>query len=109
MSELTVVRKVQFDLEEKGRKRLRVREADPVVVEGERIPRKTQLLAIALRFDEMIIRGEVGTYAEIACLCGVSRARVSQIMGLVEMSKDDQNTILLASSSLPSRGSKTSP
>ena len=95
MSGPTVVRKVQFTLEEKGRKRLEPMGLEPVVVNGERIPRKTQLLAIALKFEEMLASGEVRNYAEIARRYGVSRARVSQIMGLLEMGGEEQDGVLL--------------
>jgi hypothetical protein len=44
------------------------------------IPYKTRLLALAYLFDDMIRRGDVKDYAEIARLGGVSRARISQIM-----------------------------
>jgi hypothetical protein len=46
------------------------------------IPYKTRLLALAYLFDDMIRRGVVKDYAEIARMGGVSRARISQIMDL---------------------------
>ncbi|MFH1845298.1 MAG: hypothetical protein ABIF77_19110, partial [bacterium] len=90
----TITRKVAFTLEDKGRKRLRDMELAPVVVDGERIPRRTQLLALALRFEEMLTSGEVHSYAEIARLSGVSRARVSQIMGMLDMGMEDIESAL---------------
>ena len=48
-----------------------------------RPPRITCLLALALRFEELVRSGEVNDYADLAQLGGVSRARVSQILKLL--------------------------
>jgi hypothetical protein len=45
-----------------------------------RIPRITHLMALAIKFQEMIDRGEVKDYADLARLGFVTRARVTQIM-----------------------------
>ncbi|HMB68195.1 MAG TPA: hypothetical protein VKU85_02750, partial [bacterium] len=41
------------------------------------LPRITRLMALAIWFDELIRTGKVGTYAELARIGGVSRARVT--------------------------------
>lgn len=48
-----------------------------------RLPRITQLMALAIRFDDLIQNGEVTGYAELARLSHVSRARVTQIVNLL--------------------------
>ena len=59
-----------------------------------RIPRITRLMALAIKFQEMIDRGEVRDYAELARLGFVTRARVTQIMNLLNLSPDIQEQIL---------------
>jgi hypothetical protein len=44
-----------------------------------RVPRITRLLALAIRFEELLRQGVVRDYAELARLGRVSRARISQI------------------------------
>src|SRR5262249_1835123 len=65
----------------------------------ERIPRVARLLALAHRFDGLIADGVVANYAELARLGRVSRARISQIMSLLNLSPDLQEAILFMSRS----------
>ena len=60
-----------------------------------RIPRIARLMALAIRFQEMVERGEVRDYAGIACLGHVSRARITQIMNLLNLAPTLQENILL--------------
>jgi hypothetical protein len=53
-----------------------------------------RLLALALRFDEQLRRGELADYTEMAALGHVSRARISQIMNLLNLASDVQEAIL---------------
>jgi hypothetical protein len=59
-----------------------------------RIPRITRLMALAIKFQEMIDRGEVKDYAELARLGHVSRARITQIMNLTMLAPEIQEQIL---------------
>jgi hypothetical protein len=61
-----------------------------------RIPRIARLMALAIKFQEMIDRGEVKDYADLARLGFVTRARVTQIMNLMLLAPDIQERILLA-------------
>ncbi|MGB0716812.1 MAG: hypothetical protein ACPGXK_13095 [Phycisphaerae bacterium] len=58
------------------------------------IPRVSRLMALAIRFDELIRNGEVADYAELARLGHVTRARVTQIMNLLNLAPDIQEEIL---------------
>jgi hypothetical protein len=51
-------------------------------------------MALAIHFDGLIRKGVVRDYAGLARLGGVSRARVTQIMGLLNLSPDIQEEIL---------------
>jgi hypothetical protein len=58
------------------------------------IPRVTRLMALAIKFDAMLARGEVRDYADLACLGYVTRARITQIMNLLTLAPDIQEQIL---------------
>lgn len=58
------------------------------------VPRISRLMALAIRFDQLIRSGEVDDYADIARLGHVSRARVTQIMNLLNLAPDIQEAIL---------------
>jgi hypothetical protein len=60
-----------------------------------RIPRITRLMALAIKFQEMIDRGEVRDYADLARLGFVTRARLTQVMNLTLLAPDIQERILL--------------
>lgn len=67
--------------------------AEPASKRG-RLPRITQVLALALQFQEMIDRGEIRRHADLARLGCVSRERISQMMVLTWLAPDIQETIL---------------
>lgn len=59
------------------------------------LPRLTRLLALAHRWEHMIEHGVVADYAEIAATMGLSRARISQIMDLLYLAPEIQESILM--------------
>jgi hypothetical protein len=59
-----------------------------------RVPRVSRLMALALRFEELVRTGQVGSYTELASLGHVTRARVSQIMSLLGLAPDIQEALL---------------
>lgn len=59
-----------------------------------RIPRITRLMALAIKFQDMVDRGEVRDYADLARLGYVSRARITQIMNLLNLAPDIQEDII---------------
>ena len=65
-----------------------------VLREPGRVPRVARLLALALRIDDQVRNGELTSYAEVAVLGHVTRARVSQIMNLLNLAPDLQEAIL---------------
>jgi hypothetical protein len=65
--------------------------ADPAAC----VPRISRLMALAIRFDAMLKRREVRSLAELARLGQVSRARITQIMNLLNLSPAIQERILL--------------
>ena len=66
---------------------------------GPRIPRITRLMALAIKLQEMIDRGEIQDYVDIARLGYITRARASQIMNLTLLAPDIQEALLEAEQS----------
>ncbi len=60
-----------------------------------RIPRITRLMALAIKFQDMVDRREVRDFADLARLGYVTRARITQIMNLINLAPDIQEEILL--------------
>jgi hypothetical protein len=51
-------------------------------------------MALALRLDDLVRAGEIASYAELARLGHVTRARVCQILNLVCLAPDLQEALL---------------
>ncbi len=94
--EVTIVFPVHFTRGAAGRKDLNAgveRSSSPA--EAGRVPRVARLMALAIRFEELVRRGEVESYADLARLGHVTRARMTQIMDLLCLAPDIQEEILL--------------
>src|SRR5688572_4680083 len=93
---ITIERNIHFEHRGRGRrKHARVGEAPaPPSRPTGRVPRVSRLMALAIRFDELIRVGEVSDYAELARLAHVTRARITQIMNLLILAPDIQEAIL---------------
>lgn len=61
-----------------------------------RMPRITRLMALAIKFQSIVDRGDVDDYADLARLGYVTRARVTQIMNLLNLAPDIQEQLLFA-------------
>lgn len=59
-----------------------------------RVPRVTRLMALAIRLEELIQSGQVADQAELARVGHVTRARLTQIMNLLQLAPDIQEEIL---------------
>lgn len=83
---LTVTRKIHFSLRNKGRREIRPGpQPVPDDVPAGRVPRVARLMALAIRFDDLIRSGAITDQADLARLGHVSRARVTQIMNLLHL------------------------
>jgi len=101
---LKVQCKVHFKPARRGRKQLTVGNApvSATLVLG-RIPRVARLMALAIRFEGLIERREIRDYAELARLGHVTRARVTQIMNLLQLAPDIQEELLFLSPTVAGR------
>ncbi len=78
-----------------GQKRMAVGiKPDPLQVRPGRIRRASRLMALAIHFDKLVRSNGVENYAELARLGQVTRARVTQIMNLLNLAPDIQEEIL---------------
>ena len=75
---------------------------DPTVEPGN-VPRIAKLIALAIRFDGLVRRGEVRDYADLARLGYVTRARITQIMNLLNLAPDIQEALLFLPRTLQGR------
>jgi hypothetical protein len=53
-----------------------------------------KLMALAIRFEQLVADGVVADYAELSQLGHVTRARMTQIMNLLHLAPDIQESIL---------------
>ena len=71
---LTIERTVHFRCQAHGRRRLEAGPApEPVVRETGRVPRVSRLMALALRLDDRLRRGDLANYGDVAELGHVTR------------------------------------
>ena len=91
---LTVTTKVRFNGGSRGRKRLEETTSPTPDVPAGRVPRISRLMALAIHMDGLIRDGHVRDFAELARLAHVSRARISQVMNLLNLAPDIQEEIL---------------
>ena len=84
---------VRVSVGRRGRKHLRcgirtrAKAPDP-------IPRVARVLALAHRWNDLVHSGGIRDRAELARLVGVSRARVTQVMRLLDLAPDIQEVVL---------------
>jgi hypothetical protein len=92
---LTVSKQIHFRRHKYGRQQL-VPEArpEPAVQVPGRVPRVARLAALALHFERLIRSGAVASYSDVATLGHVSRARISQIMNLLNLAPDVLEAVL---------------
>lgn len=83
---------VHFQTGSRTKKELVIGEK-PVAPWG-RIPRVSKLMALAIRFEDLIRTGAVRDQAELARLGHVSRARLTQIMMLLQLAPDIQEELM---------------
>src|ERR1700752_4664525 len=80
---------------------------DRVAASPLRLPRIARLMALALRFEELLRKGEVKDHAQVAHLGHVTRARITHIMNLLNLAPDIQEKLLFLESMRNSRDTLT--
>ena len=90
----TIRCRVRFRRVHRGRKQVRETESKPSPKKVEQVPRISRLMALAIVFDDLVREGKIENYAKLARLGQVSRARISQIMTLLNLAPDIQEVVL---------------
>jgi hypothetical protein len=75
----------------------------PAMVDTGKLPRITRLMALAIKFDGLIRDGVVRDYADLARLGFVTRARMTQIMNLLNLAPDIQEEMLFLPKTMTGR------
>jgi len=91
---ITVTKKVFLSNGPSGRKRLSRTKPAPQTVGTGRVPRIAKLMALAIRFDDLIRDGTVRDMSELARLAHVTQPRMTQIMNLLHLAPDIQEELL---------------
>jgi hypothetical protein len=88
---------LDFGANRKGRQENHAASGDRRLLDGEAdgaIPRIARLMALAIRFEGLQREETIRDYAELARLGRVTRARMTQIMKLLDLAPDIQEQIL---------------
>ena len=93
---MTIECDVHFDRRGRGaRRRLESGpQASLTALEPGRTPRVARLMALALRLEDQVRQGMLASQSEAAALGHVSRARISQIMNLLNLAPDIVEVLL---------------
>lgn len=92
---VTIEREIHFHRRGQGsRKELRNGPEPQRLAEPGRVPRVARLMALAIRFDQLLRKRIVASYTELAVLGHVTRPRISQIMNLLNLAPDIQEASL---------------
>jgi len=94
---LTITKKVHFASAKRGRRRIKSGPKPVQRVFNGRVPRVSRLMALTIKFDDLLRSGAVRDQAELAELGHVSRARVTQIINLLYLAPDIQEELLFLS------------
>jgi hypothetical protein len=77
-----------------SRKNGKVQSREDRNIEPGNVPRISRLMALAIRYHGLVGSGEVRDYADLARLGYVTRARITQIMNLLNLAPDIQEALL---------------
>lgn len=95
-----IIRQRKVDFAHRGRLRNeRSYRQSAAAGQSARVPRISRLMALAIRFDGLIRDGIVADRAELARLGHVTPARLTQIMNLLQLAPDIQESLLFLQNS----------
>lgn len=89
----TVTKQVHFAMKARRKVAMPGPAPEPVTPAG-RIPRVSKLMALAVRFDQLLFEGKVADQSELARLAHVTQPRMTQIMNLLHLAPDIQEELL---------------
>jgi len=89
----TVTRQIHFAVKGNRKRAIAGRAPEQPTPTG-RIPRISKLMALAIRFDQLLQDGVVANQSELARLAHITQPRMTQIMNLLNLAPDIQEEIL---------------
>ncbi len=89
----TVTRQIHFAVRGNRKRAIVGPLPEPAAPQG-RVPRVARLMALAIRFDELLEKGVVMNHSDLARLTHVTQPRMTQIMNLLHLAPDIQEKIL---------------
>ena len=91
---ITVKCKINVNLKKPTQKKTTEMSDEPPVKRRGKVPRISRLMALAIRMDEMLRRGEAQDTIELAEFGKVSQPRLTQILNLSLLAPDIQEALL---------------
>ncbi len=89
----TITRQIHFKT--KARRKTLAKGAKPVAITTPgRIPRVSKLMALAIRYDQMLNDGVVASQSDLAKLLYITQPRMTQIMNLLHLAPEIQEELL---------------
>ena len=98
----TVTRRIHFAVKGNRKRALPGLPPEPEIPSG-RTPRVSKLMALAIRFDDLLREGVVASQSELASLARVTQPRMTQILNLLHLAPDIQEKILFLPSVVEGR------
>ena len=89
----TVTKQIHFAIRNRRKTAMPGPAPEPAESAG-RTPRVSKLMALAIRFDELLRDGKVADQSELARLAHVTQPRMTQIMNLLHLAPDIQEELL---------------
>lgn len=100
---ITVTKQVFFTRSERGRRRIADEPAPTQTLPPGRVPRVSRVMALAIRFDDLLQRGVIANTVELARLAKVTQPRITQVMNLLHLAPDIQEELLFLPNVLAGR------
>ena len=91
---ITVNRSVTLKQAKRGRRRITTGDPQPPGSPVQRVPRIARLMALAIRFDDLLRSGRVADVTTLARLSHVTQPRMTQILALNLLAPDIQEELL---------------
>lgn len=91
---ITVKRRLFIQLEQRGRQRVETEPPPVPPVEPGRVPRISRLMALAIRFERLLQNGAFNDQSELARLAHITQPRMTQILNLLHLAPDIQESLL---------------
>ena len=89
----TVTKQIHFAIQNRRKTAMPGPAPEPPKLTG-RTPRVSKLMALAIRFDQLLREGKVASQSELARLAHVTQPRMTQIMNLLHLAPGIQEDIL---------------